>query len=180
MRNCYQLRDLILMILLFAVFAVQAFAEAPAVEFEAGMGSGFFLVLEENLDQNKLQPPASDEMIVSYTLDHLGVEGQAPRFFRVRNQPDVALKLEDKPVVGDKVEGKTTLNLELGSGNAELFRQFTGANIDKTVAIIVDGKVVTAHRIRSEISGGMIQITRCGDDACETLYYWLKDAVKKQ
>jgi hypothetical protein len=143
------------------------------------IGNGFYLVLEEASESNQLKPPSQDELILPYTLEHLGVSGQPARYFRVKSRPDVPFALEDKPVVGDKVEGKTTLNMVLGTGSSEMFRKFTAANIDKTVAIIVAGKVVTAHKIRCEISGGAIQITRCGDDACQTLYFWLKDAVKK-
>jgi hypothetical protein len=38
---------------------------------------------------------------------------------------------------------------------------------------LCSGSVVTAHKTRTEIVGGKIQITRCGNDACEALNLWL-------
>lgn len=157
---------------------VFAQSENPKNIAHLNIANGFYLVLEEANESNQLNPAGPDEVILPYTLEHLGVNGQPARYFRLKNRPEVPFALEDQPVVGDKVEGKTTLNMVLGTGSAEMFRKFTAANIDKTVAIIVGSKVVTAHKIRCEITGGKIQITRCGDDACQTLYFWLKDAVK--
>lgn len=153
--------------------------KAQNVAEKVSLQNGFYLIIEEQADPAKLQKPADDEVIVTYTLDHLGVTDQPARHYRVKNKPDVSFSLDAKPEVGDKVEGKTTLNVVLGEGNAREFQQFTAANIDRAVAIIIAGKVVTAHKIRTEIVGGKIQITRCGDDACEQLYLWLKDSVAR-
>ncbi|MFZ5949229.1 MAG: SecDF P1 head subdomain-containing protein, partial [Candidatus Rifleibacteriota bacterium] len=104
---------------------------------------------------------------------------QPPRHFRVKVIPDVLLSSGAKTELGDKIDGKTTLNVVLGEGNTGEFQKFTAANIDRAVAIIISGKVVTAHKIRAEIVGGKIQITRCGDDACEELNLWLKDSLAR-
>lgn len=146
---------------------------------KVSLKNGFYLILEEQAEPAKLQKPADDEVIVTYTLDHLGVKDQPARHYRVKNRPDVSFSLDARPEVGDKVDGKTTLNVVLGEGNAREFQQFTANNIDRGVAIIIGEKVVTAHKIRTEIVGGKIQITRCGDDACEQLYLWLKDSVAR-
>lgn len=141
--------------------------------------NGFYLILEEQADASVMQKPADKEVIVTYTLDHLGVYDQAPRHFRIKALPDVTFSPDAKTELGDKTDGKTTLNVVLGEGNAGEFQKFTAANIDRAVAIIIGGKVITAHKIRAEIVGGKIQITRCGDDACEALNLWLKDSVEK-
>lgn len=137
--------------------------------------NGFYLVIEEQLTREALQSPAPDELLVKYSIEHLGVTGQPPRYYRVKTTPDVPFTLKDTPVLEDRSEGKTSLNIVLGSGNAEKFQQFTRNNINKAVAIIIDGKVITAHKIRAEITGGKIQITRCGDDACQALFYLLQN-----
>jgi preprotein translocase subunit SecD len=153
--------------------------EAQNVAEKVSLNNGFYLILEEQTVPEKFEKSADDEVIVTYTLEHLGVNGQPARHFRIKNKPNVAFSLDAKPEVGDKIEGKTTLNVVLGEGNAKEFQQFTADNIDRGVAIIIGGKVVTAHKIRTEIVGGKIQITRCGDDACEQLYLWIKDCVAK-
>ena len=155
-----------------AGFAQQTQLAQKASE-SVSLPNGFYLILEEQDDASVLQKPANNETIVTYTLDHLGVYEQPPRHFRVRTVPDVNFSSDAKAETGDKTDGKTTLNIALGEGSAGEFQKFTAANIDRAVAIIIAGKVVTAHKIRSEIVGGKIQITRCGDDACEALYLWL-------
>jgi preprotein translocase subunit SecD len=169
--------------LLLIFIAVAGFAQQTPVAQKAAdnfsLPNGFYLIQEEHTDASALQKPADDETIVTYTLDHLGVYDQPPRHYRVKVKPDVPFSPDAKAEVGDKNEGKTTLNIALGEGNASEFQKFTAANIDRAVAVIIAGKVVTAHKIRSEIVGGKIQITRCGDDACEQLYLWLKDSVAK-
>lgn len=37
------------------------------------------------------------------------------------------------------------------------------------IAMVVDGEIVTRHKIRSVITGGKLQITRCVDNACEVI-----------
>ena len=169
-------------VLLFFV-AVAGFAQEPPVAQNASaavsLQNGFYLILEEQSDVAMLQKPAENEVIVTYTLDHLGVKDQPPRHYRVKNLPDVGFSLDSRPEIGDKVDGKTTLNVILGEGDALAFQKFTAANIGRGLAIIIGGKVVTAHKIRTEIVGGKIQITRCGDDACEQLFMWLKDSVAR-
>ena len=168
----------LLIFIALAGFAQQTQPAQKAAD-NVSLPNGFYLILEEQDDASVFQKPADNETIVTYTLDHLGVHNQPPRHFRVKTVPDVNFSSDATAEVGDKNEGKTTLNIVLGEGNASEFQKFTAANIDRAVAIIIGGKVVTAHKIRSEIVGGKIQITRCGDDACEALYLWLKDSVAR-
>lgn len=168
-----------LLLFIAAAGFTQEVGEAQKAAQNVSLQNGFYLVLEEQSDPAKFAKTAEDEIIVTYTLEHLGVNDQQARYFRVKSRPDVGFSSEAKTEVGDKVEGKTTLNMVLGEGNAREFQRFTAANIDRALAIIIAGKVVTAHKIRTEIVGGKIQITRCGDDACEQLYLWLKDTVAR-
>lgn len=45
----------------------------------------------------------------------------------------------------------------------------TRENIGRSAAFVIDGDVVTAHKIRTVIEGGRIQLSRCTDDACEVI-----------
>ena len=45
------------------------------------------------------------------------------------------------------------------SDGAELFRQMTGANVKKRMAIVLDDRVESAPVIQTEIGGGRAQIT---------------------
>ncbi|WP_353396217.1 protein translocase subunit SecD [Hydrogenophaga sp. 5NK40-0174] len=59
--------------------------------------------------------------------------------------------------------GQPAVHLRLDSKGARIFRDVTGANINKRMAIILfekgKGKVVTAPVIRTEIGGGQVQIS---------------------
>jgi hypothetical protein len=35
--------------------------------------------------------------------------------------------------------------------------------------LVVDGQIVTLHKIRSVVTDGKLQITRCTDDACQVI-----------
>ncbi len=49
----------------------------------------------------------------------------------------------------------------------------------KQATLVVDGEALTVHKIRAAITGGKMEITRCGDNACERIYVTLKDNVKR-
>jgi len=66
--------------------------------------------------------------------------------------------------------GNPSLHLQLEKKYIDQLEKFTGDNVNKSVAVVIGGKIVTIHKIRCAIEGGRIQITRCNDSACEVLY----------
>jgi len=46
---------------------------------------------------------------------------------------------------------------------------FTRAHQGGRMAMVIDGEIVTLHKVRSVITDGKVQITRCTDNACEVL-----------
>jgi hypothetical protein len=60
-------------------------------------------------------------------------------------------------------DGRSAVSIRLHSGATEIVRQFTRAHQGQAMALIVNGLIVTAPRIRAEISNGMMQITLGGD-----------------
>ncbi len=55
--------------------------------------------------------------------------------------------------------GAPEINLEFSEEGKELFAAVTKENLNKRLAIVLDGQVYSAPVIRSEISGGKAQIT---------------------
>lgn len=53
---------------------------------------------------------------------------------------------------------------------AARFETFTREHLGQSVAVLVNGNVVSVHGIRAVITGGQVQISRCGDDRCEVLF----------
>ena len=54
----------------------------------------------------------------------------------------------------DKITGRPTINVEFSPEGRDLFAAITRDNLNKRLAIILDGRVLSAPVIRSEISGG--------------------------
>lgn len=52
-----------------------------------------------------------------------------------------------------------TIGLQFNTEGAKLFEQITGDNVGKTVAIYLDGSVLSAPRVNQKISGGQAVIT---------------------
>jgi len=66
-------------------------------------------------------------------------------------------------------QGKSILSVSLARKNVERTEAFTRAHLGGKVAMVIDGEIVTLHKIRSVITGGKLQITRCTDNACEVI-----------
>jgi len=65
-----------------------------------------------------------------------------------------------KSVVATKGrQGNWQVDFSLSPGGAERFAEITGKNIGQRLAIVIDGKLITAPIIQSPITGGRGQIT---------------------
>jgi hypothetical protein len=81
----------------------------------------------------------------------------------------VPLIIEGKPEVKRDAQDKSVLTVSLARKNAARAEAFTRAHLGGRIAIVVDGEIVTLHKIRSVITGGRVQVTRCTDNACEVI-----------
>jgi preprotein translocase subunit SecD len=62
-------------------------------------------------------------------------------------------------VTTDPSSGDPEINVELSDVGKELFAAVTKENLNKRMAIVLDGQLYMAPVIRSEITGGKVQIT---------------------
>jgi preprotein translocase subunit SecD len=67
----------------------------------------------------------------------------------------------------DKSSASTSINLKMNEVGAKLWKVVTSRNINKEIAIVIDGEVYFAPTVRSEITGGNCMITGdfSGDEA---------------
>lgn len=68
-------------------------------------------------------------------------------------------ELQDASTQIDPQKNEPYVSMNFKSRGGRLFEEITGANIDKRLAVILDGNVYTAPKIQSRISGGRAQIT---------------------
>lgn len=90
----------------------------------------------------------------------------------------VPLELEKAPTTEQQTEAKKKLLLSLTKEASEKLKSFTTNHVMNRVALVVDGEVLTMHKIREPITSGQLQISRCNDNACERLYVTLIDNIK--
>jgi preprotein translocase subunit SecD len=81
----------------------------------------------------------------------------------------VPLIIEGTPEMKSDGEEKSVLTVCLVRKNAERAEAFTRGHLGGRIAMVVDGEIVTLHKIRSVITDGKVQITRCTDNACEVI-----------
>ena len=67
--------------------------------------------------------------------------------------------LIDAKVAFDQHTNQPVINFTLNSQGAQIFGDFTGKNVGKRLAIVLDGKVYSAPRINERIGGGSGQIS---------------------
>lgn len=91
----------------------------------------------------------------------------------------VPLELATEPELIPQTENKKKIQLSFSRLASERLASFTSNNLMKEAALVVDGEALTVHKIRAAITGGKMEITRCGDNACEKIYVALKDNVKR-
>ncbi len=115
-------------------------------------------------DVQKLLPPDS-EFLWSEKEFRVGDRYYRELFF-VRKQAEITGKYLTSTRVtigsGTKYAGMPEVHFTLNRTGARIFKRVTGANIGKPLAVILDGQVVDAPRIESEIPNGQSRITGIG------------------
>lgn len=104
-------------------------------------------------------------------------EGQ-PVMLEVGTSEFVALELAEEPEGIEQPDKRINLMLTLSDNATEQLANFTEKNLDRHVAIVIGGKAVTIHKIRTRIEGGKMQITRCTDNACKYLLLDLQKNIQ--
>ena len=137
--------------------------------------NGMYLIHAKISDPERFQNLPSGFKLVVFSYDHLVTrepeEARAKEHLIIKNKADVGFKLAESPSISntnDKYE--YALQIQLSEESARQLQEFTAKNLNRGIALIVGGKIVSTHKIRSEIIGGRLQITRCNDDGCQYIY----------
>lgn len=91
----------------------------------------------------------------------------------------VPLILEKPPVLANTHGLNNKLNITLNAAAAAKLKSFTATRIMKQVAIVMNGEVLTVHKVRTTITGPNFEISRCTDKACEKLQVMMAEKVGK-
>ncbi len=133
--------------------------------------NGAYLVLREASTPQDARIEGTPEVIMVYDRrKYSEAPPNEPLSYVAINPTDyIPLIIEGAPEMRQDGRGKSILSVSLARKNVERTEAFTRAHLGGKIAMVVDGEVVTLHKIRSVITGGKLQITRCTDNACEVI-----------
>jgi hypothetical protein len=142
---------------------------------ETKPADGVYAVVRDSLKKKDVLPLGKGEVLVDHNHRYVkSKDSEPPRFLVVRSTPDVILDLAGEPKAikdGAEVVG---IELKLRPKAAQALERLTSDRLGKQVAIVLGGKVVTMHKVRSVIKGGEVKITSCVPRAVAYLLEQLK------
>jgi hypothetical protein len=138
--------------------------------------NGAYLVLQEPTPK-EARVSGHSQIILTYDRRKYSDAhtNEPPTYVAIDPNDYIPLIIEGTPEMRKDGEGKSILSVSLTRANAVRAESFTRAHLGGRIAMVVDGEIITLHKIRSVIVGGKLQITRCQDDACEVIKAKLVD-----
>jgi preprotein translocase subunit SecD len=132
--------------------------------------NGVYAVLREGLTREEVQFGKVLHRIFPYDRKYSESDkNEAPKYVALDTSFFVPLVLAGPPDTEKDDRGWTLLNVTLAREHVKSLENFTRVHLGGRVAIVVDGEIITMHKVRTVIQDGRAQITRCQDDACQTL-----------
>ena len=137
-----------------------------------GLPDGIYATLSEADTSAAADDVSQPHEVLEYDGRHIG-ESRPVTYVAVGLQQYVPFQFSRPPELTHCDDEFASLHVTLESKSARGLEDFTTRY--SRVAVIIDGKVVTIHKVREPIRGGRVQISRCADDACQVLFSKLTD-----
>lgn len=132
--------------------------------------NGIYAVLREAATAEDAQGGDSRCAVLTYDRKYADSgAGQPIAYVAIDPSAFVPLILDGAPSVSRDEVGKTILSVTIKKEYVKTLEDFTRAHLDRKIAVLLDGEIVTLHKVRSVISDGKFLVTRCTDNACEVL-----------
>lgn len=170
MAGIEKVSQLLLLPLLIATVGAWACVGLPAssAQEDTGSDTGMFLILAEAGSKEDLRPLRLGEQAARYDYKFLREsEARPARYFILHEYADVPLDLAEPVQSRQGQLGTTELSFTLTPEAAAAAERMSRENLGKNVALLIDGEVITAHKVRSVITDGRFVLSRCTDNACE-------------
>ncbi len=136
----------------------------------ARIPSAFYAILNEGSSRDSVETDSIPNIVLVYDGKYVDSSQSAtPIYVALDTTFFVPLILEGAPTANKDGNGRTLLGVTLSRHYIRTLEDFTKAHLGGRVAIVLDGEIITMHKIRSVISEGKVQISRCYDNACEVL-----------
>ncbi len=153
----------------YAIKGAPAGRGCPAADSRS-LANGVYAVLREGLTPAEVTPENRPNAVLIYDRKYsVADKDQPPKHVALDTSCFVPLVLAGPPDVRKDDRGLTLLTATLAPRHVKTLEDFTRAHLGGAVAIVIDGEIVTLHKVRTVIRDGKTQISRCYDDACRTL-----------
>jgi hypothetical protein len=160
-------RNIYLASLLLFILTGPAFSQKTS---PSRIPNGFYSVLSEASSRAEVRADSIPNIVLVYDGRYVDSSQTAsPSFVALDTVSFVPLILEGSPTANKDGNGRTLLGVTLSRRYVKTLENFTKAHLGGRIAIVLDGEIITMHKIRSVISEGKVQITRCYDNACSVL-----------
>ena len=146
---------------------------SPKIQMKSDAPADGFYILQEEKEYVKRfeRDPATSRILVYDQSEISGIPDIPVRYFIAGKTPDVPLKLKGDPERITDDQGKTMLNLRIDDEYIPVLERVTRENMmRKQFAVVIGGRMISAHKIRAPITDGKLQISRCSDNVCERIY----------
>jgi preprotein translocase subunit SecD len=150
----------------------QESAQAPkrSADNDSSLANGVYAVLREGLTREEVRIEKVPHVVLVYDRKYSDADkSEPPKYVAIDTSDCVPLVLAGPPDTHKDDRGWTLLNVRLAREHVRTLEEFTRAHLDGRVAILIDGEIITMHKVRTVIQDGKARITRCNDDACKTL-----------
>ena len=175
--NTSPMKPFLPLILLIALFFNACQQASEVSERTTIPEDGMYLIERTGYSEAELLPLSAHEQIIRFNEEFLEKTDQEEVLMVINTSEFCPLLLKREPVTQTQEDQRKTLFLTLTDDVKEQLQDFTTRNLKRQTAIVVNGQALTKHQIKMPIVSGMLQITRCTDNACEMLYVELQDNV---
>ena len=131
--------------------------------------NGIYAVLKEASAPTTAPGEDISRVVLAYDRRKYGLSPQSEplTYVTVDRNGFVPLIIEGTPTIRKDASGRSMLTVSLAHEQAKLLEAFTRTHLGGRIATVIDGEIITLHKIRSVIVGGEVQMTRCSDDGCQ-------------
>ncbi len=120
--------------------------------------------------------PSDTEVLGLYSKDEYGLDERVGYLVLKKEIILDGKHVKSAEVGSDNISSKPQVNLQLDSEGAQIFGDFTAANVGQALAIVSDNKVKSYATIREAIPGGQVAISGFGLDEAQNLKKVLQTA----
>lgn len=161
------MRILNLLIVLLCVCGVAAHCQTAK---KSPIANGVYAVLNEGKTAKEAGNVKGSPAVLVYDGRYTdSSQVQNPAYVAVDTSFFVPLIIEGTPDSQKDGRGHTMLGVALKKQYTKVLEDFSRIHLNGRIAIVLGGEVISMHKVKSVITGGKFQITRCYDNACDVL-----------